>query len=54
MTARDETIGSGSGRITALLADSGAPVPSGAWPGLTATTNEPSRAATITVVLQPS
>ncbi len=54
VTARDETIGSGSGRIAALLADSGAPVPSGAWPGLTATTNEPSRAATITVVLQPS
>ena len=54
VTARDETIGSGSGRIAALLADSGAPVPSGTWPGLTATTNEPSRAATITVVLQPS
>ncbi|MET0525987.1 MAG: PKD domain-containing protein [Nocardioides sp.] len=54
VTTRDETIGSGSGRITALLADSGAPVPSGTWPGLTATTNEPSRAATITVVLQPN
>ena len=52
--ARDEAIGSGSGRIAALLADSGAPVPSGARPGLSATTNEPSRAATITIVLQPS
>ncbi len=53
VAVRDEAIGSGSGRISALVVDSGAPVPSGARPGITATTNATSRAGSITIVLQP-
>jgi PKD repeat protein len=52
--ARDERIGSGSGLIAALVADSGAPVATGSAGGLTATTNAASRAAMISVVLTPS
>ncbi|MEV6286309.1 PKD domain-containing protein [Kribbella sp. NPDC051770] len=50
---RDERIGSGSGRTSALLADSGAPVPNGPAGGLTATTDVASRATTLSVVLTP-
>ena len=53
-TARDETIGSGSGYISALVGDSGSPVASGTAGGLTATTNAASRAATVSVLLRPS
>jgi PKD repeat protein len=53
-TPRDEAIGSGSGRITALIADTGGPAPTGNWPAQTATTNGESRAATITITLNPS
>jgi PKD repeat protein len=51
---RDEQIGSGSGRIASLVADSGGPVPVGAAGGLTATTDAASRATMITIVLAPS
>ncbi|WP_281388900.1 PKD domain-containing protein [Kribbella qitaiheensis] len=51
---RDERIGSGSGLIASLVADSGAPVPTGSAGGLTATTNAASRATMITIVLPPS
>jgi hypothetical protein len=53
VTVRDEAIGSGGGRITTLLADSGAPVPAGTYGGLTARTDATSRAGTITLVLRP-
>ncbi|MBC9735394.1 PKD domain-containing protein [Nocardioides marmotae] len=53
VVSRDESIGSGSGRIGALVADSGGPVPAGAAGGLTATTDVASRAALVTVVLRP-
>ena len=50
---RDEAIGSGSGRIASLLADSGAAVPTGTAGGLTATTDAASRAAMVSIVLAP-
>ncbi len=52
VVVRDESIGTGGGRIGALLADSGAPVAAGTRGGLTATTDATSRASTMTVVLQ--
>jgi myo-inositol-hexaphosphate 3-phosphohydrolase len=51
---RDETIGSGSRRITTLVADSGAGVPIGTAGGLIATTNAASRATTMSIVLAPT
>ncbi|TDU84056.1 PKD domain-containing protein [Kribbella voronezhensis] len=51
---RDVRIGSGSGLIAALVADSGAPVPTGSAGGLTATTNAASRATMVSIVLTPS
>jgi len=51
---RDERIGSGSGRITSLVADSGAPVPTGSAGGLTAVTDAASRATMISMVLAPA
>jgi hypothetical protein len=54
VAVRDEFVGTGGGHIGALLADSGAAVPSGARPGLTATTDAASRAAVLTVVVQPA
>lgn len=51
---RDERIGSGSGRASALVADSGAPVPIGSAGGLTATTDAASRATMLSIVLTPS
>lgn len=51
---RDERIGSGSGRITSLVADSGAPVPTGSAGGLTAVTDAASRAIMISMVLVPA
>ncbi|TDO33938.1 PKD domain-containing protein [Kribbella sp. VKM Ac-2527] len=53
-TPRDERIGSGSGRITSLVADSNGPIPTGSTGGLTATTNAASRATMISIVLAPS
>jgi PKD repeat protein len=53
VAVRNETIGSSGGHIDALVADGGAPAPQGASPSLTASTDAASRAATITVVLQP-
>lgn len=51
---RAETIGSGSGRITTLVADSGAGVPTGTAGGLSATTNAASRATTMSILLAPN
>ncbi|TWD84439.1 PKD domain-containing protein [Kribbella amoyensis] len=50
-TSRDVQIGSGSGRISSLLADSGGPVPTGTAGGLTALTDAASRAVMISLVL---
>ncbi len=51
VVVRDEAIGTGGGRITALLGDSGGPVPTGTAGGRTATTDAASRAATVSIVL---
>jgi hypothetical protein len=53
VAVRDETIGSSGGHIDALLADGGGAAPEGTSPALTASTDASSRAAMITVVLQP-
>ncbi|MFI6518294.1 PKD domain-containing protein [Spirillospora sp. NPDC050679] len=50
---RGTGIGSGSGRITALVADSEGSVPTGSYGGKTATTDAASRAAMWTIVLAP-
>jgi hypothetical protein len=54
VTARATGIGTGGGRVTSLLADSGAPVAAGAYGGLTATTDAASRAMTWSIVLAPA
>ena len=51
---RDEAIGTGSGRITSLVADSGAVIPTGTAGGLNATTDTASRAATVSIALAPA
>jgi PKD repeat protein len=52
VTVRDTALGTGSGRFTALVADSGGPVAAGSNGGLTATTNAASSYADMwTVVL---
>ncbi len=54
VTVRDTSLGSGTGRYTSLLADSGGPVPSGSYGGLTATTDAASGKATMwTIALTP-
>ncbi|WP_298989838.1 PKD domain-containing protein [uncultured Pseudokineococcus sp.] len=54
-TDRAETIGTGAGRITSLLTDSGAPLPTGPHPGLTATADSATlKATTLTLVLHPT
>ena len=53
VTGRGTSIGSGSGRVTSLIADSGGTVPTGTYGGLTATTDAASRALTWTIVLAP-
>jgi PKD repeat protein len=53
VTSRGVSIGSGSGRVTSLTADSGGAVPTGTYGGLTATTDAASRALTWTIVLAP-
>ena len=50
---RHEVVGSGTGRVTALLVDSGTPVTPGTAGGLTATTDASSRGASVRVVLGP-
>ncbi len=53
-TVRAEIFGSGSGRVTSLLTDSG-PVSAGTQGGLTATANESNQKATMsTLVLEPA
>jgi PKD repeat protein len=55
VTVRDTAIGTGSGRFSSLLADSGGPVGGGTYGPLTATTNAASTYADMwTVVLTPS
>jgi PKD repeat protein len=55
VATRDTALGTGSGRFTALLADSGGPVAAGTNGGLTATTNAASSYADLwTVVLAPA
>ncbi|MEU8798006.1 PKD domain-containing protein [Spirillospora sp. NPDC048819] len=51
VTTRGTGIGSGGGRITSLIADSGGAVATGDYGGKTATTNASSRAAMWTIVL---
>ena len=54
VTSRGVSIGSGGGRVTSLVADSGGTVPTGSYGGLTATTDAASRALTWTIVLAPA
>jgi PKD repeat protein len=55
VTTRDTAFGSGGGRYTALLADSGGAVSGGSYGGLTATTNAASTHADMwTVALSPA
>ncbi|GAA1478701.1 hypothetical protein GCM10009623_31470 [Nocardioides aestuarii] len=54
VTVREEAIGNGGGRITALLADSNGPVSAGTVGGMTATTNATSHGISWTVVLAPA
>ena len=53
VTTRGTSIGTGAGRVTSLVADSGGTVPTGTYGGLTATTDAASRALTWTIVLAP-
>jgi len=55
VTAREGLCQADSGRICSLLADSGAAVPGGPYPGITATTDVASnKATTWSVVLAPA
>ncbi|MDN3352514.1 PKD domain-containing protein [Actinomadura sp. DC4] len=54
VTSRGSSVGSGSGRVTSLTADSGGTVPTGTYGGLTATTDAASKALTWTIVLAPT
>jgi PKD repeat protein len=54
VTARGTSIGSGSGRVTSLTADSGGTVPTGTYGPLTATTDASTRGLTWTIVLAPA
>ena len=53
VTARGTGIGSGGGRITSLIADSGGAVPTGTYGDRTAITNANSRASMWTIILAP-
>ncbi|MBS2938787.1 PKD domain-containing protein [Nocardioides sp. J2M5] len=53
-TVREEAIGAGGGRITALLVDSSSGVPAGGVGGRTATTDAASNGLSWTVVLAPA
>ncbi len=54
LTARAQAYGTGSGYLTTLVADEGAPSTAGAAPARTAGTNATSRAGMLTVVLAPA
>lgn len=54
LTTRAQAYGSGSGYVTALVADEGGPRGAGTAPARTATTNATSRAGMLTVVLAPA
>jgi PKD repeat protein len=54
-TARSTAYGTGGGRISALLADTGGPVPAGPATGVAATADQPFGASTVwTIVLAPA
>ncbi|MGL5825937.1 MAG: hypothetical protein ACRCYU_14170, partial [Nocardioides sp.] len=53
-TARSSACAESTGRVCSLLADSGNPVPTGAYPGISASTNvASSKATTWSIVLAP-
>ena len=52
-THRQSLLGSGTGYISSLLVDSGAPVATGSAGGLTGTTNAASRGGSVSIVLRP-
>ena len=52
-THRQSLLGSGTGYISSLLVDSGAPVATGSAGSLTATTNAASRGGSVSIVLRP-
>ena len=52
VSVRNTAVGSGSGRVGALLVDSGRAVSVGTAGGITATTNATSRAATVSILLK--
>jgi hypothetical protein len=57
VTQRDQTIGTGGGHVTAVIGDSGGPLPSGVYPPQTATINSSTASAKgvmISVVLAPA
>jgi PKD repeat protein len=54
VTSRGASIGSGTGRVTSLTADSGGTVPTGTYAARTAKTNAASRALKWTIVLAPN
>jgi PKD repeat protein len=51
VTSRGVSLGTGTGRVTSLTADSGGTVPTGTYGGLTATTDAASRGMVWTIVL---
>ena len=54
-TSRQQVCNADAGRVCSLLADSGGPVPAGAWAGATASTDAPSnKATTWSIVLAPA
>ena len=55
VTQRDQTIGTGGGRVTAAIADSNGSVPTGTYPAQTATvgTTASGKGAMISLVLSP-
>lgn len=54
VTSRDTSIGTGTAHVAAAVADSNQPVASGTYGGLTAQTDQASRALMMTVVLAPT
>ncbi|MFL6139372.1 MAG: PKD domain-containing protein [Frankiaceae bacterium] len=51
---RGTAVGSGTAHISSLVTDADAPVPTGSYGGLVATTDDASKATTLTVVLKPA
>jgi hypothetical protein len=51
VTTRDVVLGSGTGYLTSVLADSNAAVPAGTSGGITATTDQPATKAVIATIV---